>query len=193
MWNPYRDAVRTAIPDTKIVVGKFHEVRMANDALEKVRKGLEGDRKLMLMRERDINKRRCLLMETWINAFLELLAAYRAKEAFYDIWETTDQWTARGRFEEWKASILSGQKAVWGDLVRADKNWWPEIHAHFELGSGVTNAFTGTLNRLAKDRNRDSRGYLFEVLRVKPLYTKGHKGVTPKRPRQSPFEMSRSI
>lgn len=205
MWNPYRDAVRTAIPDAKIVVDKFHVVRMANDALEKVRKGLKGsltakqrrtlkgDRKLMLMRERDIDERGRLLMETWTNAFPELLAAYRAKEAFYDIWETADQWTARDRFEEWKASIPSGQKAVWGDLVRAAENWWPEIHAYFELGSGVTNAFTESLNRLAKDRNRDSRGYSFEVLRVKLLYTKGHKVVTPKRPRQSPFEMSRSI
>lgn len=40
MWTPYRDAVRTVLPDARIVIDKFHVVRMANDALEKVRKGL---------------------------------------------------------------------------------------------------------------------------------------------------------
>ena len=40
MWTPYRDAVQTVIPDPRIVIDKFHVVRMANDALEKVRKSL---------------------------------------------------------------------------------------------------------------------------------------------------------
>lgn len=40
MWTPYRDAVRAVIPQADIVVDKFHVVRMANDALERVRKSL---------------------------------------------------------------------------------------------------------------------------------------------------------
>ncbi|PIE42635.1 MAG: ISL3 family transposase, partial [Gammaproteobacteria bacterium] len=40
MWKPYRDAVETVIPDAQIVIDKFHVVRMANDALERVRKSL---------------------------------------------------------------------------------------------------------------------------------------------------------
>lgn len=38
MWTPYRDAVQAVLPDARIVIDKFHVVRMANDALEKVRK-----------------------------------------------------------------------------------------------------------------------------------------------------------
>jgi transposase len=33
MWNPYRDAVKTVIPDARIVIDKFHVVRMANQCL----------------------------------------------------------------------------------------------------------------------------------------------------------------
>ncbi|NCF78066.1 MAG: ISL3 family transposase, partial [Proteobacteria bacterium] len=40
MWNPYRAAVKAVLPQARIVVDKFHVVRMANDALERVRKGL---------------------------------------------------------------------------------------------------------------------------------------------------------
>jgi transposase len=40
MWTPYRDAVRAVIPQAEIVVDKFHVVRMANEAMERVRKNL---------------------------------------------------------------------------------------------------------------------------------------------------------
>lgn len=34
-------------------------------------------------------------------------------------------------------------------------------------------------NRLAKDRNRDGRGYSFEVMRARMLYTTKHKKKSP--------------
>lgn len=40
MWVPYRDAVTAVMPDASIVIDKFHVVRMANEAVEKVRKSL---------------------------------------------------------------------------------------------------------------------------------------------------------
>ena len=40
MWAPYRDACQAVIPDANIVIDKFHVMKMANEALEKVRKGL---------------------------------------------------------------------------------------------------------------------------------------------------------
>nr|WP_270376004.1 transposase [Enterococcus thailandicus] len=36
MWKPYKDAVNTVLPHAKIVVDKFHVVRMANQALDSV-------------------------------------------------------------------------------------------------------------------------------------------------------------
>ncbi|GIN59484.1 hypothetical protein J8TS2_38030 [Lederbergia ruris] len=37
MWKPYKDAVYTVLPQAKVVVYKFHVVRMANQALDSVR------------------------------------------------------------------------------------------------------------------------------------------------------------
>ncbi len=99
MWNPYRTAVKTVLPQARIVVDKFHVVRMANDALEKVRKGLrkelkpsqsrtlKGDRKILLKRAHEVSDRERLIMETWTGAFPQLLAAYEHKEHFYGIWD----------------------------------------------------------------------------------------------------------
>jgi transposase len=79
------------LPQARIVVDKFHVVRMANDALERVRKGLrkelkpsqsrtlKGDRKILLKRAHEVSDRERLIMETWTGAFPQLLAAYTTK------------------------------------------------------------------------------------------------------------------
>lgn len=67
MWRPYRDAVNIVIPHAKIVIDKFHVVKLANEALEKIRKAnrekvsakelrqLMRDRYVLLTRRRDLN------------------------------------------------------------------------------------------------------------------------------------------
>ena len=96
MWTPYRDAV---LLDARIVIDKFHVVRMANDAVEKVRKslreqltpkqrpGLMHDRFVLLKRERDVNDKEALLLDGWTKNYPELGAAYRLKEGFYAVYE----------------------------------------------------------------------------------------------------------
>ena len=37
MWIPYRAAVEAVLPDARIVIDKFHVVRMVNDAMQKVK------------------------------------------------------------------------------------------------------------------------------------------------------------
>ncbi len=74
MWAPYRDACTAVIPDARIVIDKFHVVKMANEAIEKVRKGLRErltlkqkrglmhDRFVLLKRERDLKDSEILLL-----------------------------------------------------------------------------------------------------------------------------------
>lgn len=93
MWNPYRAAVKAVLPQARIVVDKFHVVRMANDALERVRKDLrkelkpsqsrtlKGDRKILLKRAHEVSDRERLIMETWTGAFPQLLAPTSTRSA----------------------------------------------------------------------------------------------------------------
>ncbi|MDY0341835.1 MAG: ISL3 family transposase [Coriobacteriia bacterium] len=184
MWTPYRDAVQAFMPDARIVIDKFHVVRMANDAVERVRKSLRGsltpkqrrglmhDRFVLLKRERDLNDKERLLLSGWAANYSELGEAYRLKEAFYGVYEgmgTRDQ--ALARYSAWHRSVSPEVRDAFADLIRAFTNWQPQILAYFE--HPVTNAYTESLNSLIRVMNRLGRGYSFEALRAKILFTEG--------------------
>ncbi len=192
MWTPYRDAVQAVMPDARIVIDKFHVVRMANDAVEKVRKslresltpkqrrGLMHDRFVLLKRERDLNDKERLLLSGWTANYPELGEAYRLKEAFYGVYEgmgTADQ--ALARYAAWNRSVTPEVHDAYADLIRAFINWQPQILAYFE--HPVTNAYTESLNSLIRVMNRLGRGYSFEALRAKILFTEGvHNKAKPR-------------
>ena len=56
MWDPYKSAVNTVIPSAKIVIDKFHVGKLANEALEKIRKAnrqnVSAKERRQLMRDR---------------------------------------------------------------------------------------------------------------------------------------------
>jgi len=199
MWTPYRDAVRAVIPQAEIVVDKFHVVRMANDAMERVRKslresltpkqrrGLMHDRFVLLKRERDLNDKEVLLLDGWTKNYPELGVAYRLKEGFYAVYEDSDSpESALRRYEAWSKDVSPEIRPYFHDLIRAFTNWQPFILNYFE--HPVTNAYTESLNSLIRVMNRLGRGYSFEALRAKILFTEGIHSNKQKRPR---FERKR--
>lgn len=70
---------------------------------------------------------------------------------------------------------------AFGDLIRAFTNWQPFILNYFE--HPVTNAYTESLNSLIRVMNRLGRGYPFEALRAKILFTEGVHKHTLRRPK----------
>ncbi|MFZ7310915.1 ISL3 family transposase [Comamonas jiangduensis] len=187
MWIPYRDAVQAVLPEARIVIDKFHVVRMANDAVEKIRKslreqltpkqrrGLMHDRFVLLKRERDLNDREALLLDGWTQKYPELVAAYRLKEAFYSVYEGANSpETALAAYANWNKAVVPEMRVAFADLIRAFTNWQPFILNYFEYP--VTNTYTESLNSLSRVMNRLGRGYSFEALRAKILFTEAaHK------------------
>jgi len=191
MWQPYRDACQAVIPQAKVVIDKFHVVRMANDALERVRKslresltpkqrrGLMHDRFVLLKRERDLTDQEQLLLSGWTRNYDELGEAYKLKEDFFKIYDAQSPDEAQALFIDWKRSMSPQVADAFHDLVRAWDNWTPFILNYFN--HPVTNAYTESLNSLIRVMNRLGRGYSFEALRAKILFAEGaHKVVKPK-------------
>ena len=209
MWTPYRDAVRAVIPQAEIVVDKFHVVRMANDAMERVRKslresltpkqrrGLMHDRFVLLKRERDLNDKERLNLDGWTKNYPALGEAYRLKEDFYGIYESGAPEEAMRRYEAWYRGISTEISPYFTDLIRAFTNWQPFILNYF--GHPITNAYTESLNSLIRVMSRLGRGYSFEALRAKILFTEGihsRKQARPKFERKrtpEPVEMGRAL
>ena len=155
MWRPYRLAVEATLPNAVVVVDKFHIVRMANVALEQVRKDLRES--LSDKKRRTLKKDR---------------QAYELKESFFDIWDAADKQTAWAKYEDWKASIPTDLAGQFKDITTAVENWKGPIFNYFD--TRVTNAYTEALNGVMKVVNRNGRGYSFEAIRAKMLYAEAH-------------------
>jgi transposase len=183
MCEPYKAAVNAALPQATLVIDKFHIVKMANEALDKVRnsmradltlkqkRGLMHDRFLLLKRERDLTDRERFNLDSWVENYPLLGEAYRLKEAFYGIYEAKSQSDAVKAYEQWQKSIPPELHDHFQDLTRAFRNWMPDILAYF--AHPVTNAYTESLNSLTRVMDRMGRGYSFEALRAKILFTEG--------------------
>jgi transposase len=187
MWRPYRDAAREVLPWAAVVVDKFHVLRMANQALDDVRKSvgaglpigrrrtLMRDRKALLMRPEDLGMEETLHLSGWLRNVPLLDAAYRAKEGLYGVYEERSKTKALRRYQEWEDALEEGIRDTFQPVVTAFRNWRTEIFAHFDWR--VTNACAESANNLIRIANRMGRGYSFDVLRARILLANhaGHR------------------
>ena len=201
MWAPYRDAVTAVMPQTKIVIDKFHVIKMANEAMEKARKGIRADldlkqrrglmhdRFVLLKRKNDLTDKEAFNLDGWTKNYPVLGEVYRLKESFYAVYEaSTSKEDALARYEAWSKSVPPEIRPHFSDLIRAFTNWQPWILNYFD--HKVTNAYTESLNSLIRVMDRMGRGYSFEALRAKILFTEDahkHKHSRPK------FERMREV
>ena len=186
MWVPYKEAIRATLPDAKIVIDRFHVVKMANEAVEIVRKAMRNelseasrrqlmhDRFLLLHRYRDLGESKRFILETWLENMPVLKAVYQRKEAFYDIYQAQTREEAVERYHAWKQSIPSNLEYAFHSLLTAVSNWQEEIFNFFEY-ERITAGFTENLNGRVKLMQQIGRGYSFETLRVKVLQTMGRQ------------------
>ena len=180
MWRPYQDAVREALPGVPVVVDKFHVVKMANTALDALRKTVGGtlhpEKRRSLMRSRhvllkrfsdlsDVQRKR---LDEWGKDFPVLVKAHQAKERFYDIYEAPSRAEASRRYKEWDAGLDPEIRTTFAPLLTAFQSWESQILAYFD--HRVTNACTESANNLIRAVQRMGRGYSFDVLRARILF-----------------------
>lgn len=198
MWNVYRQVAAAQLPGRLVVADKFHVVRMANYGLECVRKKvrkqldtktrikLKNERFVLLKRNHSLSDEEKEKLRTWSALFPTLGAAYDLKEAFYAIYDQPTRALAEKEARAWELRVTPEIAKEFRVLQVALRSWWDEIFAWYEYP--ITNAYTESINRFAKDINRMGRGYSFEVVRARLLYDqearKPTTGVIRKRVRQ---------
>ena len=204
MWPLYREAVTAVLPQATVVIDKFYVVRMANVAMEAVRKalrsrlepkerrGLLHDRFVLLNREHDLNESQRFLVDSWSTLYPELGEAYRLKERFFAIYDADDRHEAADIYAKWVASIPPSLRTAFSPITTAWRSWNDAILAYFD--HTTTSAYTESVNNLLRVMNRVGRGYSFEALRAKILFTEGlhrrlHARPKFKRLRDTNFDM----
>ena len=180
----YASAIRTPglLPNATIVVDHFHLVKLANDALTKVRRRVTWDLRDRRGRRIDpewANRRRLLRARERLspNTFVkmwnriqdedpsaQILSAWIAKEELRTLLSTVrvggDAHLTRHRLHQFLTWCIDSQIPELLTLAATVDHWWPEINAF--VTTGITNARTEGYNRLLKQvkrvgfRNRDN-------------------------------------
>jgi transposase len=175
----YRSAITRALPHAVIVVDHFHLVRLANQAVTKVRqrvtrqvlgrRGTSKDpawanrRRLLRARERLTSEQFTRMWEEILSqeATGELLATWIAKEELRYLLSLARTQPARSEvsnrlfaFYDWCARADVPEVTTLAKTIEA---WWPQILAFID--TGITNARTEATNRLIKDAARIAFGF----------------------------------
>lgn len=185
MWRPYKDAAQTVFPGLPVIIDKFHVVKMANKAMDEIRISLAKDqdkatgkdwmrrKALLRMRYKNLDEKGRFNLQMWLDNEPEVAMAYHLKESFYDIYDAPTREEAGRRLDAWQESVparMKRGKKSFAPLLTATRNWREEILSFFD--HPVSNGYTEALNGVAKVINRSGRGYSFEVLRARLLFSK---------------------
>lgn len=185
MWRPFKQSFGPFLPNARLVIDKFHLVRMASDALEDARKKYQAalDRNarinvkksirwLTLKRPANLDADEREALQTVREAIPALAQAYDFKEAFYAIYDEATRSAATRAFEAWENSLPPSAPPKFHALARTVHNHYDDIFAYWDAPTRITNAYTESLNGLVKVANRMGRGYSYEIIRAKTLYAK---------------------
>jgi transposase len=177
----YASAVRTPglLPNATLVVDHFHLVKLANDALTKVRRRVTWElrdrrgrkidpewanrRRLLRARERLSDKSFTTMWNTITeeDPSAQILSAWIAKEELRTLLSTVrvggDAHLTRHRLHRFLSWCIDSQIPELLTLAGTVDTWWPEIHAFVQ--TGITNARTEGYNRLLKQVKRVGCGF----------------------------------
>lgn len=188
MYRPFWKSIAKHTPNATWVVDHFHVVKGANEALDAVRKGLQGtlDKKGRLelkknlayalrKRTRDLGPYEAsALRELRADAvYAPLMTAYDLKEDFFDIYDEhpNSREEAEEAFDSWRASIPDGEAfEPFRALFRTVENHREFIFNWWDCPSRISNGYTECANRLIKEADMKGRGYSFDTLRARTLY-----------------------
>jgi transposase len=189
MWRPFKCSFGPYLPNAKLVIDKFHVVKMASEALESERKRYQAEldkeervrvkksiRWLTLKRPSSLSPAEQEALTVIRSQLPSLAEAYDIKEAFYQIYDAEDKDKDKDEaiqlFAQWEASLPKKDFPEFRKLAKTVHNHYDDIFAYWDSPSQITNAYTESLNGVIKMANRLGRGYSYEIIRAKTLYAK---------------------
>ena len=194
MSHAFRAAVQKALNKPIIIADRFHFVRYAYNAMDRVRMRVQKewndyDRKQVKQRRFVFFKKSDQLTEKdqwYLTRYFtlsdEMRVAYEVKEQFCRWFEQAKE-NGEENMRETKAGLYAFYEAVreaaipeFGQMVKMLQNWETEILNTFRFG--YNNGFVEGLNNLTKVIKRNAFGFRrFDRMRAKVLLTHQYKQV----------------
>lgn len=184
-YDPYRLMIKKLLPGRAIVTDHFHVVRKANEALDRIRRGLVStlredkdtkavatrlrmSQKLFYCRAHELKPEWRNSIDRWGERFPILHKAYWTKERFYDMYlECSTPAEAEAYYKAWKRSVHPDIEDHFSNLKNIRRSWLPHIFSYFE--HPFTTAYVESLNRGLNAMAAEGRRMSFETIRGKLL------------------------
>jgi len=166
MWGPYRGVVKAKLPWAEIVADRFHVMKQLNEAIAKIRRGLQakadqttyellkGTRWILVRNRAELNPEEEAKLQAVLDAFPELRSAYLLKEKFRTISDKIKDRQRAARFlQAWVWEARASGIAQLVKFTQTLHNWWEEFLNYFNEGftsgvvEGLNNAIRGTIRR----------------------------------------------
>ena len=187
MWAGYRNAVYDVLPGALVVIDKFHVLKMANEQMDNIRRKysrsapsqLKRNKAIFLMREEKLTPKSINIRDAWFAEYPVLAQTYRLKESFFNMYSCPTREAAETYFLDWQNSIPKETDYNGFRLfARTVRRFQKEVFNYFDAPE--TNAFVEGLNNAIRAISTQGKGYDFDVLRGKVLFTAGRKIVRPR-------------
>ena len=147
LWKTYKDLANTYFPNAKVVADKFHFVRYITEAVDTVRKQVQGklpqterkyfkhSRKLLLSRYDKLKeeKQKEALNYILINYSEDLRIVYREKEEMLKIVQIENKKQAKERLNAWIKRNLESDILALKGCAQTYFNWITEIRNALEV------------------------------------------------------------
>ena len=138
----YKVLIKELFPGAAVVADKFHVLKMADLAVDEIRKaihrGIGSSRtQLRLKQDKFVLKTRAhnladwqrAKLDTWRADFPEIGMAYDTKEAYYRIYDAGSRQEAKLRFDIWRTSLPPAHGKYWKSIRITWGYWENEILA----------------------------------------------------------------
>jgi transposase len=183
MHPPYLALRERFLPKAMHVADRFHVVRRANNALERIRKLVVADlpakdqamvglvARAMVARWEKLSETNREMLGAALDRAPVLRAAYHAKERFMAMYEQcATPAEARAYYADWLCSLDEEVRPVFEQKVAIMPAWQPAVFGYFEhpFGTALVEGFNSVLKRMV----RNGAGLTFETLRSKFMLSK---------------------
>jgi len=184
MWKPYLEMAQAYFKNAMVVVDRFHYVRQAFWAFDKIRRQeqqrfakerrryFKRSKKLLWARFKNLSNENQLAVEVMLSTSERLRNAYLLKEKFLEFVDETSYDEAKKKLNQWYLYVASCNLPEFDYCMATISRWQDSILNSFKVP--YTNGYTEGVNNKIKVLKRNAFGVRnFNRFRTRILYMMG--------------------
>lgn len=160
----YKKGITEHIPDANIVYDRFHAMKLANEALDQVRRMeqkenpcLKKSRYAWLHNPETATEKQTEKLETLTKLNLKTARAYQIRLALRDVYEIRDRNLAKQALKKWYFWATHSRIEQIIKVAKTIKEHWDGVLAFFD--SRIANGLAEGINSVIQTIKRRARGY----------------------------------